>query len=320
MNRDLPQEAALPLLPADSPRSGQSGQLGASEQLSRTELQALIQLLGDESDTVVAAVREQLGVGGRAIEKALRRATSAEEPQLRMRARDMLAEFDRDFWLRRLIRAVSKPHIDLESALFLLANLAADDFDARPYRRALDAMANKVRERAALESDPRQAVLALPTYLGTELRFSGAKADYHHPDNIHLFRVIERRIGMPLTLCALYLFVARRAGIRAGAVALPGHVLVRLYYGQNRSLIVDPFQSGIIRTRADCTDYLRKCDLVPQVEWFRDASDEALFLRHLRNLANSNRMRGHRGRARQLKRIAELLAYVQNHRHPALRD
>jgi len=320
LNHDLPQEAAPSLLLPDTDRGPESVRGDGEEQLSPSELSALIRLLGDESETVVAAVRQKLGGGGRAIEKALCRATSAEDPRLRMRARDMLADFDRDFWLRRLIRAVSKPHINLESGLFLLANLAAEDFDARPYRRAMDAMASKVRERSVLEQDPRQAVLALPAYLGTELNFTGANTDYHHPDNIHLFRVIERRKGMPLTLAALYISVAQRAGIHAGAVALPGHVLVRLHYGKNRSVIVDPFQNGIVRSRSDCAEYLRKCDLVPQAEWFRDASSEALFLRQLMNLANSNRMRGHRGRARQLKRIAEILAFVQTHRQPALRD
>ncbi len=320
MNSEIPQEAAPELRPASAERGRANRSEEKADQLGQAELKALIQLLGDESETVVSAVRERLGRGGPAIEKALSRATKAEEPRIRLRARDMLAEFDRDFWLRRLIRAVAKPHIHLESGLFLLANLAADDFDARPYLRSLDAMAEKVRERAELETDPRQAVLALSTYLGTELRYSGAEHDYHHPDNIHLFRVIERKRGMPLTLSALYMFVAERAGIRAGAVALPGHVLVRLYYGKNHSVIVDPFQSGIVRTRSDCTDYLRKCDLVPQAEWFRDASDESLFLRHIMNLSHSNRMRGHRGRARQLRKIAELLAFVQTRRQPALRD
>ena len=320
MKSDPPQEAELDS-PAESNRAVQScaDRSAVRRKPNESLLNAQIQLLGDDSDFVVAAVRAELAQGGARIEKALQRATNSEQPRLRIRARAMLAGFNRDRWLRRLIRAVSKPKFNLESALFLLSNLAADDFDARPYRRVLNILGQRARALFKAEKDPRKAVLTLPRYLGHELGYSGASRDYHHPDNIHLFRVIERKVGMPLTLTMLYLLVARRAGIPATPVALPGHVLLRLRFERERSVLIDPFQGGLIRTRHDCSEYLRKCNIRMRPEWFHDATDEAVFVRQLMNLSNSNRLRGQVDRARQLKRIANVLTDIQTHRNPASR-
>jgi regulator of sirC expression with transglutaminase-like and TPR domain len=111
---------------------------------------------------------------------------------------------------------------------------------------------------------------------------------------------------MPLTLTAVYMLVARRVGIRAAAIPLPGHVMLRLYAGR-RTLIVDPFRGGRLRTRSECTRYLEQQGLVPNPAWFRDASDAALFQRQLLNLMNSCQLRGMTGLARELHRVAAVL-------------
>ena len=108
---------------------------------------------------------------------------------------------------------------------------------------------------------------------------------------------------MPLTLTAIYLFVARRSGIQAAPVALPGRVLLRLYAGR-RSMLVDPFQGGRARTRMDCIRYLAQHGLVPRPDWFHDATDRQLFQRHVLNLMSSSQMRGLHRESQELHRLA----------------
>jgi regulator of sirC expression with transglutaminase-like and TPR domain len=194
--------------------------------------------------------------------------------------------------------------VGLERGLLLLSRLDRADFDRRPYVRALDAMGAAVRDRIAAAPDERTAPLALAHYLGDELGFIGSETDFNHPDNIYLHRAIERKRGMPLTLVAIYLLVARRAGLRAAPIALPGRVLLRLYAGP-RSLILDPFLGGKARTRQDCVNYLAKHGLVPRPQWFADASDAVLFHRHLLNLMGSHQTLG---RAREAAEISAIVA------------
>ena len=224
---------------------------------------------------------------------------------------------------------MSRPRLELESALFLLARIEQPDLDARPYRRAMDAMASEVRRRAEKEPPGLGRPLCLAQYLGQELGYAGSQEDYHHPDRIHLHRVIETKLGMPLALSALYLFVARRAGLRAGIVPLPGHVMLRLYAagdsgpaagaGKDRSLLVDPFHRGALRTRRECQQYLSQHGLASEPSWFRDAEDDALFLRHVRNLHHSARRRGLGSLARELERVARALVRARGGRVPGRR-
>jgi len=273
---------------------------------TRAEVALLLELLADDSAAVHVPVRERLVALGRPAMPALRRATHSADARLRGRARAALTEFERTGTLRRLLTYALRPQVDLERGLFLMANLERARLDRRPYVRALDAMGAAVRERIAAAPDPATAPFALAQYLGNELGFVGCEADFNHPDNIHLHRVIERKRGMPLTLVAIYLFVARRAGLRAAPIALPGRVLLRLYAGE-RSLILDPFLGGKARTRQDCMNYLARHGLVPRPQWFADAPDVALLYRHVLNLLGSHQARGHVREAGELSRLASAI-------------
>ncbi len=274
-----------------------------ARRIARDRLRILTELLHDESPSVFEAVRAELLRAGRSAEPALRRAAGDPRARVRGRARAILATRERRAALRRLLGMAGNGAVDLESALFRLGRLERPDLDARPYKKALDAMGLEVARRAANELDSFARPMVLAQYLGGELGFIGSETDFTHPDNIHLHRAIERKCGMPLTLTAIYLFVARRAGLRAAAVALPGRVLLRLYAGR-RSMLVDPFLGGKARTRMDCIRYLAHNGLVPRPDWFHDATDTALFQRHVLNLMSSCQIRGLDARAHELHRLA----------------
>lgn len=309
-----------PGVPATGPASagarGGTPAGGAPGDAERGRLAALVELLDDDAPAIAGAAREGLAEAGRRARPFLGRAERSGRARLRARARALLFELEREQVLRRLARRASSAagadggELDLERALFLMGRLDAPALDARPYLRALDAMGAEVRARALQQPDDFTRPMVLPEYLGNELGYVGSEVDYDHPDHIHLHRAIERKRGMPLTLTAIYLFVARRAGLRAAAVPLPGHVLLRLYAGE-RSLLVDPFHGGRIRQRADCLRYLAQHGLTPQASWFRDASDASLFQRHLLNLMSSHQVRGRTRLARRLHRIARLLGQAR---------
>jgi len=276
----------------------------------------LVGLLGDESPAVLGPVRASLLSAGRAALPALRRAVRSSEARTRGRARTILAQLERQRVLRRLAGYALRPDIDLERGLFLISRLDRPELDRRRYVRALDAMGSAVRARLAAAADGPSAPLALAQYLGDELGFVGCASDFNHPDNVFLHRALEKKRGMPLTLVAIYLLVARRAGLKAAPIALPGRVLLRLYAGP-RSLILDPYLGGKARTRQDCVNYLAKHGLVPRPQWFADAPDAALFHRHLLNLMGSHQARGHAREAAELSAVVAGVNRVRARRRAA---
>jgi regulator of sirC expression with transglutaminase-like and TPR domain len=192
--------------------------------------------------------------------------------------------------------------VDLERGLFLLARFEEPGLDARPFVTALDAMAAEVMRRAESRPPGSERARVLVDYLADELGYDGDDGDYHHPDNVYLHRAIVRRRGLPLTLAAIYLFVARRAGIPAAPVALPGHVVLRLH-GNDRNLLIDPFNQGAELSERECLSYLAARGLPFSPEWFADAGDAKMFVRQVRNLCVSYRRRG-------LGREVELISRV----------
>jgi regulator of sirC expression with transglutaminase-like and TPR domain len=87
-----------------------------------------------------------------------------------------------------------------------------------------------------------------------DLGFTGDEHEYYQPDNSYLHRVLERRRGIPITLCVLAVEVGRRAGVPLAPVAMPGHFLVR---EPESGAYLDPFHGGSVLDEAGCEALFR---------------------------------------------------------------
>jgi len=272
----------------------------------KRRLRWLGDFLGDDSPIVRSEVRRQLLDAGRSAQPLLRRAARHADPKVRIRARGLLEERARRERFRRLCAYVATRPIDLEKALILLARWADPELDVRPTRALLDSLAQQVRKLSQERNEELYQASALADVLGRQLGYGSSSQEFHHPDNIHLHRALARRRGMPLTLSAIYQFVARRAGIRTALLPLPGHVMLRLYAG-TKSVIVDPYDRGKLRTERDCRAYLKMNGLGFQQAWFQDASDASMLRRQFLNLQKSASVRGRRSEARAAQTLLVLL-------------
>lgn len=80
--------------------------------------------------------------------------------------------------------------------------------------------------------------------LGDRHGFAGDTARYDDPRNSMLDRVLARRRGLPILLSAVYVEVARRAGVPIAGVGLPGHYVCG-HFGAEPALLLDPFAGGV---------------------------------------------------------------------------
>jgi len=155
----------------------------------------------------------------------------------------------------RFLETVSK-RVDadnLAEAALLIAAESYENLDVAGYLRQLDDLAEAADAKLGATTGP-QRLLGLIDFLGRERGFSGNRDDYYDLRNSYLNEVLDRRVGIPITLALVYLEVGRRVGVELQGVGFPGHFLA-VHNGHERT-IIDPFFAAVLDEEA-CADRLR---------------------------------------------------------------
>jgi regulator of sirC expression with transglutaminase-like and TPR domain len=143
----------------------------------------------------------------------------------------------------------------LPRAALLIAREEYAGLAAEPYLQQLDQLGGALRARLQGELVPQRQIAALNALLFGEEGFRGNAANYYDPRNSYLNEVLDRRLGIPITLALVYVEVGRRAGLPLSGVGFPAHFLVA--YEAERRVIVDPFNCGRLLVEADCQQLLQ---------------------------------------------------------------
>lgn len=175
---------------------------------------------------------------------------------------------------------------DLVSAWMAISQGEYRALDSARYLDWLERAGDGARRRLRGLPTGLKAVQRMSEYFGGELSFRGNEDDYYDPRNSYVNQVIERRLGVPISLSLLYVEIARRGGLEAEGVGLPGHYVVGVRDGRRR-ILVDAYEGGRIVTPTECRRrvekiYEGKVDLQPRD--FRAASKRDTLGRILRNL------------------------------------
>ena len=191
--------------------------------------------------------------------------------------------------LEHFAEIVSRDQFDLAEASFMLAQDIYPGIDIAAYLGQLDDIAAAIRKRIAGDAFAEQKVIALNYYLFNEMRFSGNVDDYYDPRNSYLNQVMERRIGIPISLSILYLEVGKRLGLNLKGISFPGHFLVKLAVKRGQ-LVLDPFIGGEAQSEADLRARLAqvlpsgKVEKVQLDQYLEPATPRQIIARVLRNL------------------------------------
>jgi regulator of sirC expression with transglutaminase-like and TPR domain len=179
--------------------------------------------------------------------------------------------------------------ISLAMAALYIAQEDYWDMDPRHYIEKLDRMADSVRSRLPKNRYPLKVIQVINQYLFEELKFSGNRQNYYDPDNSCLNCVLDRRLGIPISLSLVYLEITARLGFPMVGVGMPGHFLIRPAIDE-MEVFVDPFHQGEILFLADCQErfYQQYGRNAPNVQWQDDyvsaVPPKAFLVRMLLNL------------------------------------
>ncbi len=151
----------------------------------------------------------------------------------------------------------SEPEFDLARTSLLIAMEEYPQLPAEPHLLRLDALAEATKDRL---DDETAGPIVLGEVIRTLFEREGLKGNqeaYYDPRNSFLNDVLDRRLGIPLTLGIILLEVGWRLDLPLEGVNFPSHFLVR-YRGAADNLLIDPFEGGLIRFESQAQEVLDK--------------------------------------------------------------
>lgn len=241
---------------------------------------AVLRLLRDDDPATVELVKNQFARAGVDVLPDLRELLASADRQAARPIREVIATIERDSAdeiFGRLCESFSEGQI--EDAMWRLAATFLPGEDFQPQRERLDQWAGEIRRRFRKASSEIDRIETLVEYLGDEVRLHGNEEDYYNINNSLLPEVIDSRLGIPITLSLIYVFVGRRCGIDFSGVGLPGHFLIR-----HKEHFFDPFHGGRRIGLAECRALVEQQNLELTASHLEPTTERMMLIRALTNI------------------------------------
>lgn len=242
---------------------------------------SILTLLADEDSDMAALVQAQLESRGECILNDLRDLLPDVSGRAERRLREVIIQLEEQKAVRVFsdLCAHFNDRGDIEEAAWALAAALLPGEDFTDEKSRLDAWGAELRQRVRGITAPADQVRKMAEYIGEELGFRGNEEDYYDSDNSLIPRVIDSRLGIPLSLALIYIATGRRAGLPVQGVGLPGHFAVRL-----ESIFFDPFHKGQILRLADCQRLMETQGMELQPHHLLPTSPRVMLVRMLNNM------------------------------------
>lgn len=177
--------------------------------------------------------------------------------------------------------------IALARAALTIARMEYPNLDAEKYLDQLDWFAARAEQMLPELPETQQVIAALNYVLFQEEGFTGNTEAYYDPRNSFLNEVLDRKVGIPITLALVYMEVAHRIGFPLFGVGMPGHFLLKHYDVDGSETLLDPFHGGDILSHADCQvrlDEIYSGQMPFQPEYLNTVTRRQMLTRMLNNL------------------------------------
>ena len=180
----------------------------------------------------------------------------------------------------------SDKYIDLTKATLKIARLEYPELDLNHYLHHLNQFIAQTQARLPQTRYPLKIIGEINKVFFEELGFRGNQENYYDPRNSFLNDVIDRRVGIPISLSVVYLAIAKGIQFPMVGIGMPGHFLIRPEF-EDVGIFVDVFNHGEILFEQDCQAKLQELYQQPMVlepHFLAPVSNRQILTRVLTNL------------------------------------
>ncbi len=155
------------------------------------------------------------------------------------------------------IAALDEEAFFLDRAALVLALDEYPNLDVQEYLRRLDTLAARAQVVIGENHTAINTIESINEVLFIQEGLRGNDEDYYDPRNSYINEVLDRRLGIPISLSVIYMEIAKRIDFSVEGIGFPGHFLVK-HVDNDRDIVIDAFNLGRILTPNDCQELLDK--------------------------------------------------------------
>ena len=273
------------------------------------QISFLIKLLTDRDEFVRNRVQEQLIDLGEDALPFLEIAVRGGDDDLRIQANAVIQSILPQKLAEKFRQLAQKglgQDIDLETGMMLIMEFGYPNSDPEEFRQKLDELAQNFADILNPEAEPPEIVAAFTHFLFQKKGFKGNKDDYQNPDNSFLNKVLDNQTGLPITLSAICVLLAKRLHLPIVGVGMPGHYIVK-YSLPIEPIYFDPFHQGRLLTKKECIQIVEQFGHSFEEHFLSQATQRETLIRMLNNLIQVYKKSNETKKAETLTKYIKIL-------------
>ncbi|WP_025763806.1 transglutaminase-like domain-containing protein [Dyadobacter tibetensis] len=271
--------------------------------MNKNEIKALISLLDDEDLEVSEHVEGTiLSLGGNIIPLLESEWERSFNPTVQHRIEELIHELQLATLMDRLQTWKNGGGVDLLEGMWIISTYLYPDQSLEELSASVDQLYYDIWTQFQDQMNPSDQIKRINSIFFGPMGFSANTKNFHSPSNSMVNVVLENRKGNPITLCVIYLLIARKLNLPLYGVNLP-NLFVLTYKNDQVQFYINVFSRGIVFSKTDIDHYIAQLNIKPKDIFYQPCSNLEIIQRVLRNLLMSYEKTGEREKMTELENI-----------------
>ncbi|TLU99065.1 transglutaminase-like domain-containing protein [Dyadobacter luticola] len=271
--------------------------------MNQREIKALISLLDDEDHEVSQHVEGKiLSLGGNVIPFLETEWEESFNPIVQRKIEELIHELQLSIMIERLQAWKNGGGLDLLEGLWIIATYHYPDLSMEKLRTSIEQLYYDIWIQFQEEMNAVDQVKRINSIFFGTMNFAANTKNFHSPSNSMINVVLESRRGNPITLCVIYLLIARKLGMPVYGVNLP-NLFVLTYKSDKTQFYINVFNRGIIFSKTDIDHYIAQLNIKSKDIFYQPCTNLEIVQRVLRNLILSYEKTSEQEKIREIEKI-----------------
>lgn len=252
--------------------------------MKNSEIKALVSLLDDDDHTIVTQVEEKIiSLGNEIIPMLEQEWENSFNPIIQRKLEELIHTLQFDQLKARLMGWKEEGAADLLEGMWLIATYQYPDLEYEDLNKEIVQIYHEVWREFRANIHPYDQIKILNNVLFSRLRYGANTKNFHSPGNSMLNVVLESKKGNPISLCVIYLLIARKLEMPVYGVNLP-NLFICTYKSPQIQFYINAFNRGLLFSRDDLENYVSNLQIAPMDIFFEPCTHLDIIKRVLRNL------------------------------------